>query len=101
MVPRNIILTKNLGTPIHSKHSPIKLNATLSHDISTGFKLIIEPNCAYISGQSGISFFPSRKLSTLPIIPGTILNRTYGTQKNLYISLFLPTISGPIYYDPP
>ena len=29
------------------------------------------------------------------------LNRTYGTHKNLYISLFLSTIFGPIYYGPP
>ena len=32
---------------------------------------------------------------------GTILNRTHGTHKNLYISLFLLTIFGPIYYGPP
>ena len=32
---------------------------------------------------------------------GTIVNRTYGTYKNLYISLFLLTIFGPIYYRPP
>ena len=30
----------------------------------------------------------------------TVENRTYGTYKNLYISLFLPTIFGPNYYDP-
>ena len=35
------------------------------------------------------------------IIRGTILNRTYGTHKNLYKSLFLLTIFGPIYYGPP
>ena len=34
-------------------------------------------------------------------IRGTIENRTYGTHKNLYISLFLRTIFGPVYYDPP
>ena len=28
----------------------------------------------------------------------TIVNRTYGTHKNLYIYLFLLTIFGPIYY---
>ena len=31
---------------------------------------------------------------------GAILNRTYGTHKNLYISLFCLTIFGPIYYGP-
>ena len=36
-----------------------------------------------------------------PINGGHILNRTYGTHKNLYISLFLPTKFGPIYYGPP
>ena len=30
-----------------------------------------------------------------------IVNRTYGAYENLCISLFLPTISGPIYCDPP
>ena len=35
------------------------------------------------------------------LLRGTILNRTYGTDKKLYISLFLPTIFGPIYYGPP
>ena len=32
---------------------------------------------------------------------GTTLNRTYGTYKKLYMSLFLPTIFDPIYYGPP
>ena len=32
---------------------------------------------------------------------GLVLNRTYGTHKELYVSLFLPTIFGPIYYGPP
>ena len=32
---------------------------------------------------------------------GAIVNRTYGTNKNLYTSLFLLTIFGPIYYGPP
>ena len=35
------------------------------------------------------------------ILRGTILNRTYGPYTNLYISLFLLTIFGPIYYGPP
>ena len=36
----------------------------------------------------------------LLLLRGTIVNRTYGTHKNLYISLFLPTICGHIYYVP-
>ena len=31
----------------------------------------------------------------------TLVNRTYGGHKNLYIYLFLPTIFGSIYYRPP
>ena len=31
------------------------------------------------------------------ITGGTIVSRTYGTHKNPYIALFLPTIFGPIY----
>ena len=32
---------------------------------------------------------------------GTIVNRTYGIHKNLYISLYSLTMLGPIYYGPP
>ena len=32
--------------------------------------------------------------------PYSIQGRTYGTHKNLYNSLFFPTIFGPIYYGP-
>ena len=32
---------------------------------------------------------------------GTIVNRTYGTHKHLYINLFLLTMLGPVYYGPP
>ena len=35
------------------------------------------------------------------LLRGTIVNRTYGTHKNLYIYLFSLTIFGPVYYDPP
>ena len=35
------------------------------------------------------------------LLRGAILKRTYGTYKNLYISLFFLTIFGPIYYGPP
>ena len=35
------------------------------------------------------------------LLRGTIVNRTYCRHKNLYISLFLLTIFGPINYGPP
>ena len=41
------------------------------------------------------------ELYDLQLLRGTILNRTYGAYKNLNISLFLPTIFGPISYGPP
>ena len=44
---------------------------------------------------------PSGRMSRVVLLRGTILNRTYGLHKNLYISLFLLTIFGPIYYGPP
>ena len=31
----------------------------------------------------------------------TIVNRTYDTHIKTYVSLFLPTIFGPMYYGPP
>ena len=37
----------------------------------------------------------------LLLLRGTIVNRTCGIHKNLYISPFLPTIFGPINYGPP
>ena len=37
----------------------------------------------------------------IPLLRGIIVNRTYGTHKNLHISLFFPTIFGHIYYGPP
>ena len=35
------------------------------------------------------------------LLRGTIVNRTYGIHKNLYIYPFLLTIFGPINYVPP
>ena len=35
------------------------------------------------------------------LLRGTVLNRTYGTHKNLYISRFLLTTFDPIYYGSP
>ena len=35
------------------------------------------------------------------LLRGTLVNRTYGGHKNLYIHIFLLTIFGPIYYRPP
>ena len=40
-------------------------------------------------------------LSVDDLLLGTAVNRTYGEDKNLCISLFLPTIFCPIYYGPP
>ena len=38
---------------------------------------------------------------TVELLRGTIVNRTYGIHKNLYIEAFLLTIFGPINYGPP
>ena len=40
-------------------------------------------------------------ISRFSLLRGNVLNRTYGRDKNLYISLFLLTMFGPIYYGPP
>ena len=39
--------------------------------------------------------------SELRLSRGAIVNRTYVTDKNRYIYLFLLAIVGPIYYGPP
>ena len=38
---------------------------------------------------------------TYRVLWGTVVNRTYGKNKNLYMYLFLLKIYGPIYYGPP
>ena len=37
----------------------------------------------------------------LMLLRGAIFIKTYGTHKNLYVSMFSRTIFGPIYYGPP
>ena len=37
----------------------------------------------------------------LVILRGTLVNRAYGGDKNLYVDSFLLTIFGPIYFRPP
>ena len=39
--------------------------------------------------------------STIAVLRGTIVGRTYGTGQNLRIYLLLRTIFGPSYYGPP
>ena len=52
--------------------------------------------------QKHVATIVSGNVSTAVLcIRGTMLNKTYGTHKNLYVSLFLLTIFGPIYYGPP
>ena len=35
------------------------------------------------------------------VVVAVLVRKTYGAYKNLYISFFLRTISGPTYYGPP
>ena len=70
--------------------------------------LVLVPRAAAatwrVLGASVCLLFPSALDLTLFIyvaFTGTIVNRTYGTHKNLYISPFLLPILGPIYYGPP
>ena len=42
-----------------------------------------------------------RTTTLLILLRGIIVNRTYGTHKNLHIYVFSLTIFGPIYYGPP
>ena len=56
-------------------------------------------SCIAGYGKTGTWYAPKRWREGA--IRGAILNRTYGTYKNLYISLFLLTIVCPIYYGPP
>ena len=51
-----------------------------------------------------ISYINNRKQQTIGyciLLRGTIVNRTYGIHKTLYIYLFLLTIFGPVNYGPP
>ena len=40
-------------------------------------------------------------ISEFHLLRGAIVNRTYDTHKNLYVSPFLLTIFGPVNYGPP
>ena len=55
-----------------------------------GYVIIVFFVC-FVLGSSDIC-------TTVALLRGTIINRTYGTLKNLYISLFLPLMFGPIDY---
>ena len=44
---------------------------------------------------------PASTLLGVLLLRGTIVNRTYGTNKNLYVYSFSRTIFGPVYYGPP
>ena len=53
-------------------------------------------------GAMGIRNSRRAQVPCIPrLLRGTIVNRTYGIPKNLYISLFSLTIFGPIYFGPP
>ena len=45
--------------------------------------------------------YPSQRMTPALLLRGTILDKTYGTDKNLYILLFYYQKFGPIYYGPP
>ena len=55
----------------------------------------------YISGRSGVTPQKTNSSDTLRLFRGTIVNRTYGKHKNLYIKKILLTIFVPINYGPP
>ena len=64
-----------------------------------------QQSCEYIALTAAKQCTRSVLVQSICIVPvqGTLLivNRTYGTHKNLDIHVFFPTIFGPIYYGPP
>ena len=44
---------------------------------------------------------PTSRAGKVALLRGAIVNRTYGTHKNLSISLFLQTVYGPVYSRSP
>ena len=65
------------------------------------FSLPCAPLKACFGRKPGLKVVPGGLCYLVTLLRGTIVNRTYDTHENLYISLFLPTIFGPIYYGPP
>ena len=53
----------------------------------------------YVFGQVGVSM-TTQRYST-DILRGGIVNRTYGTHKNIHIFIFLLKKIDPLYYGPP
>ena len=76
--------TKGVGVP----HFPTRRSAGQSR-------------ARYLALLRLLSRFGDKPLDFRVLLRGAIVNRTYGTHKNLYISLFLQTIYDPIYYGPP
>ena len=83
-------LTRNIGTDSY--------NSIHIYEYSN-------PNLPYILVQSGTKFsrvfFSLFLFASRGLLRGTIVNRTYGIHKKLYISPFLLRIFGPINYGPP
>ena len=66
-------------------------------------KKIINALWALLIGWNARFSGPSPQLLLIVgvVLRGTIVNRTYGTDKNLYVEAFLPTIFSPVNYGPP
>ena len=89
---------RNSGSTIYRNgsvtHLPDIVRSTVTHfvqDLGIFF---------YTRGHRATLSYGTAYRSTAVLLRGSILNRTYGTDKNLYKSLYLLTIFGPIYYGP-
>ena len=54
------------------------------------------PTSAAAYGLLPTRYMRTRHRTVRPLLRGTIVKRTYGTHKKLYIRLFLRTILGPV-----
>ena len=99
---------------VHREPNPPRPAKTRCYSVLTQHGYVVttehtrEPKNMYLGWTSGVGFVTAGCccLRNVPtscrrgILRGTIVNRTYGAHKNLYISLFL-TILGPINYGSP
>ena len=95
--PKRVNLRKgvNLRDRVVARHTPPWDSRYVSNE-----KKLKEKNTHPLQAPPATDHLPAGDYHD-QLLRGRIVNRTHGTDKNVYIYLFLPTIFGPIYCGSP